>query len=162
MSTIEDYQRLETAHPISGGLDLAQAADDDPQRWRIILHGMILRKYFAPRDHLNLTEVIRSLRALAPDTLPDAAWDELQQEVLILESSGEFSFNDQKPRTEMTILEHELYGRYLHGDYGKWALRAHDSMNDLALYLAVVNQATRVAGVAGLVRQFESRGQLAL
>jgi hypothetical protein len=163
MSAADDYESLDVAFPLAAaGTALGETVDDAPY-WTIVMHGSILRKFFQSSDKLHLDRVVTSLRAVVPDDATKVEkWEYLRTGLSQIESIGEHIYDGCPGRGEMEILEHELYGRHLHGDYGKWALRVPNWSGSFALHLAVTRQAQSVRWLAGLVRGHVDRHLLDL
>ena len=121
LSTVDDYDRMALLHPLPNELNVLGHEDDDAQRWVVVFHAILLRKYFQPKDPLLLSRVVASLRrCVVKSDYSATEWDELEEDVAIVRNTS-LHHGSGKPHTEAELLRNQLYGRYLHGDYDKWS-----------------------------------------
>ncbi|WP_058726362.1 hypothetical protein [Curtobacterium luteum] len=164
LATVSDYERLNVAMPIGRSINLL-GHSDEAERWKVVTHALLLRKYFAKTDNLYLTEVVRAARAcVVGEDLPARTWNEMEQNVAVMQGGFGSSFGDSpKVYQDDELLMAQLYGRFLHGDFGKWQTSemAGDRGSDTAVFHATVNRADRVLKLARWLRQGAEEGHLA-
>ena len=162
MSSVRDYEDLNTALPLPKTLQVLSPMPEG-DRWVLILHAMMLRKYFVSdersTERLRLSEVARSLRACARGDALTHNWDLIIANIALLEPSMEYA-RDGNIRSEHDVVFDHLYGRYLHGDYDKWQRTGTPGDEDLPLWMATKNRAARLMMVAQLVRLLQRDGVL--
>jgi len=164
LSTVEDYERLDVAMPIGRSVNLFGHVDEEA-RWRVVMHALLLRKYFQPGDRLFLAQVVRSARdCTADEALLAEEWDLMVKNVAVIEDGIGSVFGDNpKVYLNEELLMAQLYGRFLHGDYGKWQVSemAGDHGSDTAVFTATVSRADRVLTLARWLRDGLDDGHLA-
>lgn len=164
LATVEDYRQLETTFPVGNSLNIFGHGDDADSRWKVVLHAMLLRKYFAPRDSLNLKKVVTSLRrCVVAEDYPESEWADLLANVTVIQSGSMIVFNSGGPAwNENQLLEVQLYGRYLHGDFAKWTgtQQAGDAGSDSSVFFATINRAERVKNLADWIGSGIERGSV--
>lgn len=161
--TVADYENLEAAFPLTTSLPFV-GAEEHRDRWILSLHTMVLRKYFAPRDALRLKLVVKSIQGCAVDRSEQINWVELVELVENVENVDELMEHviGGTSFSESQIWTNRLYGRLLHGDYGKW-IDEQNSLSDLDDFAIIIHTqalAARVHAVANLVHDLEKRGQI--
>lgn len=159
MSTVDDLERFAGLYPIPTSTNLLYGhGDNDEARWIVIMHALMLRKYFAPDDELNLSGVAKSLEACTvedDDELTQDDWQLLQANVAKLATSSTIIVGpDGVQHTESDVLRDELYGRYLHGDFSKWEHTQHmeERHSDHLIMSATLNRFWRVQKFAQFIR----------
>lgn len=161
LASVEDYEALSSAMPIGRAIG-AFGHMNGLVRWQVLTHAMLLRKYFAP-DRLNLREVVKAAQSCAVgEPRTDEEWAALEVSVGPPPSSS-LSIFDDDPRVfhDEDLLEALLYGRYLHGDYGKWQTsELTGARSDTAVFRAVIDRADVLLGVARWLRQGREEGAL--
>lgn len=169
MSTVGDLERFAALYPISTSTNLFWGhGDDDNARWVVIMHALMLRKYFAPEDELNLSGVAESLQKCAEGSaheLTTADWELLRENVAKLATNTTVIVGpDGVQHTESEVLRDELYGRYLHGDYGKWLHTQHMEQGhaDSMIQSATLNRLWRVQKFAEFVQVGIDKGYVNL
>jgi hypothetical protein len=164
LSTVEDYERLDVVMPIGRSVNLFGHVDEEV-RWRVVMHALLLRKYFQPGDRLFLAQVVRSARdCTADEALLPEEWDLMVKNVAVIEDGIGSVFGDNpKVYLNEELLMAQLYGRFLHGDYGKWQVSemAGDHGSDTAVFTATVSRADRVLTLARWLRDGLEDGHLA-
>jgi hypothetical protein len=164
LSTYDDYMRLNDALPLVYTIGFDGHAEDEVTRWTVRMHAMILRKYIQKDDRLRLQLVLRSVRAcIVIPHFEESEWDWYEGEVEKLETLSELHVGDAT-YSESEILFKALYGRYLHGDWGKWALTEtlDNYYLDHALWLATTSLANKVKDLANIVRGGVKNGNIVL
>ncbi|CAN5460225.1 hypothetical protein BH09ACT4_BH09ACT4_03910 [soil metagenome] len=163
MATVEDYEAMSETMPLPRTVKLA-ASQDPETRWTIVLHALMLRKYFQPKDQLQLSAVVDALVECVLPTADQAAaddWREARGLVEVMQNvtttnwgAGDF--------TDAELLRHVIYGRYLHGDFGKWAATEDTPAiaSERGVWDATVSRADRVLSVAAYIRQDVEFGAL--
>jgi hypothetical protein len=155
LSTVDDYERLEATFPLPNGVNVLSHGDDEQSRFAALLHAAVLRKYDAPHDKLHLAKVVKALRQCVVERDYSAqTWDELTEALRVPPADIGRFYVGESGYSEGVILENELYGRYLHGDYDKWqhTQRVRPVMSDSPVLIAVGSRATRVVRLAQLIR----------
>lgn len=154
LSTVEDYERLAALFPIGDSINILGLGDDDERRWQIVLHAVMLRKYFQKDDRLFLPRVLTSLRqCVIGDDPTEEQWAELIDSVGVQPAGPAVSFVGSKGYNSIDVMENELYGRFLHGDYGKWLhTQTAARIADTQLMSAASALAHRVLRVAQWIR----------
>jgi len=161
LATVEDYERLQRTFPLPTELSLTGHGDDDPARWIVILHALLLRKYFAG-DELQLKEVAKALRkCVVKNDYPEHEWEEIFENVGKYQTTTIYG-DDQLTETE--VFTHYLYGRYLHGDFGKWVATEGKGMSlpDDANWKATHARSRRVLLLAEHIRSGIEEGAVVL
>lgn len=159
ISTVDDLERFAALYPIPTSTNLIYGhGDNDGARWIVIMHALMLRKYFADGDELNLSGVAESLQQITAENdhemTPDD-WDLIRANVAKLATNSTVIVGpDGVQQTESEVLRDELYGRYLHGDYGKWLHAQHMSQyhSDHMIMTATLNRLWRVQNFAKFIR----------
>jgi len=168
MATRDDYVRFAELFPLPTSLNLF--GQDEHDRWLVVAHAMLLRKYFSgfdgdhsTGDNLALHKVIRSLRKCVTDPeLSDDDWDSMEANVRLLEQMTIYN-NNGKDIPEKQIMEDELYSRYLHGNPSAWNRRdPSPHAHDHATFSATHGRSTRMLNVAELIQQYVDDGDLTL
>ncbi|WP_395638957.1 hypothetical protein [Pseudolysinimonas sp.] len=152
LATVDDYERLERTFPMPTQINIFGHREDEESRWAAVLHGALLRKYFAPNDRLELSRVVTALRScVVTEDLPEQEWAEIVENVGKYETTTRYG---EEAYSETDILIHYLHGRYLHGDYGKWAstLAHRPAIPDGAFWSATHSRARRVLTLAEWIR----------
>lgn len=163
LSTVEDLERLSETFPISASINLFGHREDDDARWRVIMHALLLRKYFQDRDDLNLSEVAKSVRAcVVKNDVSVEEWEALEVNVAELQNFSISVYGAERHQyDDGQILKNELYGRYLHGDYRKWEhTQRVGNRSDNQMLTATLNRLFRVQRFAEFVRDGVKDGSL--
>lgn len=127
------------------------------------MYALLLRKYFQEHDDLNLSKVARSVRLCSvTDKLTSDEWKDLEENVAELGNSTTAIYGDDtQPYDEGQILKNELYGRFLHGDFGKWQhTQRVGNRADNQVLMATLNRLHRVQRFTEFVRQGIREGLL--
>jgi len=154
MATVDDYERLEAAYPMPKTINWVGHRDDEANRWIVVMHALMLRKYFQPGDKLQLSVVVPAVHAcVVKNDYPQQEWDDWEREAEVFETKTLYNFGPDQ-YNESQLLEHHLYGRYLHGDYGKWMTTEGTPMSasDGGLWSATHARRIRVCELAAIVR----------
>ncbi|WP_123504526.1 hypothetical protein [Frondihabitans sp. PhB188] len=166
LATVEDYKRLQAAFPLSSSVNWLGYGQDDETRWTVVLHGAILRKYFAPRDKLKLSSVLIALRTAADGgEARDSDW---LNAISNVEKMSDWGLHHvagvPEGYTDENMLDDFFYGRYLHGDYGRWLIseRAQFDGSDAAIHMTLTERANRVLSVATYIQGAIEGGHLTL
>lgn len=155
LATVEDYEGLESAIPLGNSINHTGHGDDNVTRWHVALHAMTLRKYFARKDRLFLPRVVAALQeCVVKDDLQPSEWKAISENVHLIEEMSLFWIDEGPRYSESQLLEAQLYGRYLHGDFEKWKVTraAQDRLSDQAVFMATVSRASRVIRLAEFIR----------
>jgi hypothetical protein len=161
MATVEDYENLQATFPLLPSINILGHKDDDAARWTVVIHAMLLRKYFQKDDKLKLSRVVAAVRqCVVKDDLPKADWDELERSVNTVRDMGVHVSGDGPGYGESELLQAHLYGRYLHGDLDKWRITeaVGATGSDSALHMATFKRARRVLDIADLIRAGVEQG----
>lgn len=168
MHTVDDYEQFSVALPLPA--KLAMVGRNDTDRWVLVAHAMMLRKYYSgdPKkpesgDDLNLNAVIRSLRQIVNDpAISSAEWDRMEANAKTINDGAVYVVNGEK-KSEYDILDMEIYSRYLHGNPAKWRKRStSEHAVEHALWRATNARSRRFGYVAALVREQVKKGNLHL
>jgi len=165
LETVGEYEQFSVVFPLPLKLVFGQPEHD---RWTVIAHAMMLRKYFSGHptksssgDALSLNSIIRALRETISDpSIPSEDWDWMEVNVKVLHSTTRYLIQGED-RPEQQIMEEELYSRYLHGEAGKRRRRIDSQVfADQALWKMTHNRSSRLHSVAALIRQKIDAGLL--
>jgi hypothetical protein len=154
LATVDDYESMAEIFPLGPDINVFGHRDDHERRWIVAFHAMMLRKYFQSGDALLLKSVVGSLRqcVVKLDLSPDewASWLTIGD----IRNITVYQHGFGKPYGEVELLKVQLYGRYLHGDYEKWAevQRIGDGGSDTAVFTAVGGMACRVVSLVEFIR----------
>lgn len=159
MSTVGDLERFAALYPIPTSTNFFNGhGDNDESRWIVVMHALMLRKYFADDDELNLSRVAKSLQhctSEADDEMTPDDWELIRANVAKLATNSTVIVGpDGVEQTESEVLRDELYGRYLHGDFGKWLHTQHMEQrhSDDMIMSATLNGLWRVQQFARFIR----------
>jgi hypothetical protein len=163
LSTVEDYERLDRAIPLGRSINLFGHLNDDERRWHVVLHALLLRKYFADPG-VRMSEVMSAARQCEVNGGPPGAdWDAMIANVEQMESGVGSRFGDN-PHTfsNAELYYAQLYGRLLHGDFDKWktTIMAGDEGLDTAVFSTTASRADRVLSLANWLREEAQAGRL--
>lgn len=165
LATVDDYESLASTYKMPESINLLGHGEDTASRWVVVMHSLLLRKYFAPTDKLYLPTVVESVRAcVVTDDFPPSEWYKLGSYLQSRPDGPAIAYRGTRAFTAADVWTVELYGRYLHGDYEKWqsAVAAGERITDTQLYSAAVESGRRVLAVAGLVRGGLEAGAISL
>jgi hypothetical protein len=165
LSSVEDYEALEAALPLPRSVKVLGSVDEGT-RWRTALHAMLLRKYFEG-DRLDVVKVVRAMQACASDdSVSPERWRSLERIVSTPgDSMIEYHFGDHPVSySEAELATADLYGRLLHGDYGKWRTSelAKGGGMQSAVLMVTTDRADRLTAIARLVRESVEEGKTVL
>lgn len=122
LDSAADYENLQDSLPLPREAD-GFTPMSDTERWIVVLHAMVLRKYFVPdkpgSEQLRLSAVARSLRTCYRGDALTHDWDAIVENIAVLDPLMEY-VRDGSTRSEQEVATDRLYGRHLHGDYDKW------------------------------------------
>lgn len=155
MATMDDYDRLEAAFPLPRTINWIGHRDDEHNRWVVVMHALMLRKYFQKDDGLQLHTVVEAAhKSVVKDDYPQSEWDAWVKDGEVFQTTTIYNLPDGKVFNESEMLRYYLYGRYLHGDYDKWMQteRTPTSASDGALWRATHDRAARVRELQEIVR----------
>ena len=123
VSSMADYEAMSDTFPLSESFVIG-VTRDPADYWRHVMHLALLRKYFYGADQLNLARVIDSMVELIVDEQPNQRdhFAGLRDGVgdLAKRTRTIYNVDGETPRGEAGIAINDLYGRHLHGDYGRW------------------------------------------
>jgi hypothetical protein len=167
LETVDECEQFSAVFPLPLKLVFGQP---ERNRWTVIAHAMMLRKYFSGHpakltsgDALSLNAIIRALReSISDPSISSQDWDWMEMNAKVLQSTTRYLIQGED-RPEQQIMEDELYSRYLHGEANKRRRRIGSQVfADEALWKMTHNRASRTNSVAALVRQKIDGGLLNL
>ncbi|WP_353813857.1 hypothetical protein [Agromyces sp. SYSU T00266] len=164
LSCVDDYRALSSSLALPTGVNLVSRLNADDAYWRSVLHSAALRKFYAPRDQVALTKVLKALRQCVTVTPQvEAVLEAFAEQAEEVPSAVVYVVNGE-PVSLWNLLEVDLYGRHLHADYGKWeASKRREPKGYLSEMVDWCNGAAGVAlALSDYVRHLEQDGHLAL
>jgi hypothetical protein len=124
MASVDDYEAMNEQFPLPLSINIGGTSSDPRSYWTHVLHASLLRKFFYGRDELGLNAVYTSIDECIVDLRPGMrdTLDELRRASLDHSQSSTVHHvvGSNSPMGEAELTINDLYGRHLHGDYGRW------------------------------------------
>lgn len=161
LASIRDVRELREVMPL--GTYNAESPDEAGERWRTVLHAMLLRKYLQPGDKLYLPRVVEAVLVLADglSTEQRELLRVMKERVAVESDYVDFVVEGGVPVGEGRIHEDALYGRYMHGDFSKWeALSRTASFEMVAVRFVLADRLYAVERVAAVIEDLQEDGHL--
>jgi hypothetical protein len=141
VGSVEMYESFSRTMPLPEHLVIAPTYEMDSDYWSTIMHGVMLRKYVSPKDHLFLSKVIRSMAASCDSSNSQitAKWTAMGRAFKKVQKPQPFEYSRMGETIPISRLAFdELYGSVLHGEWNRWKNnQIFGDVSRMALYLWV-------------------------
>lgn len=124
LSSVADYESMNDQFPLPESMNIGGDNHDPHRYWTHVLHASLLRKFYFGQDELSLGKIYDAIDMCIVDLRPGMrdTVDELRVASVNHRRSATVShvIANRAPSGEGALTIDDLYGRHLHGDYGRW------------------------------------------
>lgn len=124
LSSVADYESMNDQFPLPESMNIGGDNHDPHRYWTHVLHASLLRKFYFGHDELSLGKIYDAIDMCIVDLRPGMrdTLDELRVACVNHRRSTTVGhvIGNRALSGEGALTIDDLYGRHLHGDYGRW------------------------------------------